>query len=85
MRIEISVQGPLLDELSEQFFWEQERGRPSLDLPPGTALHMVARVKGLAITIWSDEHPPPIFTLASKGMTQAFRLMIAQGYPEHTA
>ncbi len=74
MRTEIPVQGSLLDELSRLFFWEEERERPSPILPPGTARHMVARVNGLTIKIWADEHPPPHFHVSFQGRDASFSI-----------
>jgi hypothetical protein len=74
LRTEIPVQDALLESLSEQFYWVEFGDRPVREEPTGLAYNMVARVNGLAIKIWADEHPPPHFHVAYQGQDASFSI-----------
>lgn len=73
-RTQISVRDELLDNLAEEFFWA-EGGFSNLQLEPGVAYSLVARVSGLSIVIWADEHPPPHFHVKYQGEDASFSIM----------
>ena len=72
-RAEIEIKDELLDQLSEDLFWEQYRDRPPL--PADVAEKIVARVSGLSIRIWADEHPPPHFHVTYQGQDASFSIL----------
>jgi Domain of unknown function (DUF4160) len=69
----IPITGPLLDDLSEQLFWEED-DFSSRYYEPGVAYSIVARVSGLTIMIWADEHPPPHFHVRYQGEDASFSI-----------
>ena len=81
-RVEIEIEKQLLDELSEAFFWEEQRSAlyfdelseaPSERKSPSP--FVVARVDGLSIKIWADEHPPPHFHVTYQGEDASFSIL----------
>jgi Domain of unknown function (DUF4160) len=83
-QVEIHIEDELLDELSERFFWEEFEVHP---LPPGrdsesigSAL-IVARVNGLSIKVWADEHPPPHFHVTYQGEDASFSILDCSRLP----
>ncbi|WP_456638430.1 DUF4160 domain-containing protein [Bradyrhizobium sp. USDA 10063] len=73
-RTDIVVRGSLLDSLSEEFFWE-EGGFSDFQAEPGVAYSLVARVSGLSMVIWADEHPPPHFHVRYQGEDASFSIL----------
>jgi hypothetical protein len=73
------VEGPLLNELSEYFFWEDYRPEPPS--PYGAAYELVARVRGLSIKILADEHPPPHFHVSYQGQHASFSIVDCSRLP----
>jgi hypothetical protein len=72
-KVEIEVTGELLEDLSRGFFWEQYT--PSADKgDKPVARLIVARVNGLKIKIWADEHPPPHFHVSYQGEDASFSI-----------
>lgn len=69
---EIPVEDDLLDKLSEAFFWEEFKGWPRHD--DGGAALIVARVDGLSIVIFANEHPPPHFHVKYQGKEASFSI-----------
>jgi hypothetical protein len=78
-RIEIEITGELLDFLSAGFFWEEYRDHPPR--PAGVAELIVARVNGLSIRIWADEHPPPHFHVIYQGQDASFSILDCSRLP----
>jgi hypothetical protein len=74
-RVEIDIEGDLLDKMSEGFFWEESSERPATPLDPNVAALIVARVNGLKIKIWADEHPPPHFHVNYQGEDASFSIL----------
>ena len=75
-RVKIEIKNQLLDELSEGFFWEEQRSAvhvPS-SAEDGSAF-IVARVNGLSIEIRADEHPPPHFHVTYQGEDASFSIL----------
>jgi hypothetical protein len=81
-RVEIDVDGDLLDDLSAAFFWE-EYSEPLAE--PDEALRprafIVARVNGLSIKILADEHPPPHFHVSYQGGNASFSILDCERLP----
>jgi hypothetical protein len=73
-RTMIAVKGKLLESLSEEFFWENG-GFSDFQMEPGVAYSLVARVSGLSVIIWSDEHPPPHFHVRYQGEDASFSII----------
>jgi hypothetical protein len=77
--LEIDISDELLDNLSEQFFWAdyrtRERAGPLSRDEGNYASLIVARVHGLAIKIWADEHPPPHFHVSYQGQEASFSIV----------
>ncbi|WP_083875169.1 DUF4160 domain-containing protein [Afipia broomeae] len=71
-RIEIKIDGELHDDLSEEIFWNDYR--PPSEEFKNAQLHIVARVDGLRIKIWADEHLPPHFHVSYQGEDASFTI-----------
>jgi hypothetical protein len=80
VRTEIKIEDELLDKLSEKFFWLEERSRPR-DEASLVARLIVARVRGLSIKIWADEHPPPHFHVSYQGQDASFSIVDCSRLP----
>ena len=78
-RVEIEIKHRLLDELSEGFFWEEHRSALADESTAGLSeeqnAFIVARVNGLSIKIWADEHPPPHFHVTYQGENASFSIL----------
>jgi hypothetical protein len=88
-RFEFEIKHRLLDELSEGFFWEEQRNALADGLSKETVIvaaipssagdecnvFTVARVRGLSIKIWADEHPPPHFHVTYQGQDASFSIL----------
>jgi hypothetical protein len=83
-RTEISIDGNLLEELSEAFAYEDPKARQDFARAyaeaerRGIIPYMVARVKGLSIKIWADEHPPPHFHVDYQGQGASFSILTCE-------
>ena len=68
-KVEIEIKDKLLDELSEAFFWAEQRS--ALELTGGfsgkLSVFVVARVNGLKVMIRPGEHGVPHFHVAYQG------------------
>jgi len=73
-RVEVDVGDELLDQLSEAFFFE-EGGYARYKGKRGLNYFIVARVSGLAIKMWADEHPPPHFHVSYQGEDASFSIV----------
>jgi Domain of unknown function (DUF4160) len=80
-RIEIEIKDDLLDQLSEDFFREENRDRPHLPSDRRVQYHIVARVDGLSVKIWADEHPPPHFHVSYQGQDASFSILDCSRLP----
>jgi hypothetical protein len=81
-RIEIIIEGELLHKLNETLggrFFSDEYYIPRDDGPSSPALgpmyDTVARVNGLSIRIFADEHPPPHFHVSYQGQEASFSIL----------
>jgi hypothetical protein len=72
---EIEFDEELVDELSELFFWEEFRDRAVSPEDENVAALIVARVDGLYIKMWADEHPPPHFHVSYQGQDASFSIL----------
>lgn len=77
--IEIEVDGALHDQLSEGFYFVEAKDHVAAPADPDVAAYMVARVSGLSIKIWADEHPPPHFHVSYQGQDASFSIWTAAG------
>jgi hypothetical protein len=73
-RVEIEIEQQLIDELSEAFFWEEQRSALYLDElsearseRESPSPFVVARVNGLKVMIRPGEHGVPHFHVAYQG------------------
>jgi hypothetical protein len=73
-RVEIDVDGYLLDDLSAAFFWEEYSEPPSGPDGLRPRAFIVARVNGLSIKILADEHPSPHFHVNYHGDDASFSI-----------
>ncbi len=80
-KTEIDVDDDLLDELSESFFWEEYHDRSTSTDHEGLSRLIVARVDGLSIKIWADEHPPPHFHVSYQGQDASFSILDCSRLP----
>src|SRR5262245_36490260 len=74
-RTEMEVDDELVDQLSESFFWEEFRDRPVSPEDKHVAALIVARVDGLSVKIWADEHPPPHFHVSYQDQDASFSIL----------
>ena len=79
-RVKIKIKGKLLDELSEAFFWEEQRSALQDGLSEGLfeegSAFIVARVHGLSIEIRIHEkHGPPHFHVTYQGEEASFSIL----------
>jgi hypothetical protein len=82
-RVEIEIKNELLNSLSEAIFWQEEAEKPPSVSPDPAAQPLlvensylrICRVKGLAIVVWADEHPPPHFHVKYQGMDASFSIV----------
>jgi hypothetical protein len=74
-KIEIEVDEELVDQLSESFFWEEFRDRPASPEDEHARALIVARVNGLSVKIWADEHPPPHFHVSYQDQDASFSIL----------
>lgn len=70
----VDIDAALADELAESF-----RQGPILEIRDGKAMRMlteetVARIQGLKIEIFANEHPPPHFRVKYQGSTANFTI-----------
>lgn len=79
-KTQIAIDGDLLDSLASDFFWA-EGGFSNLQLDPGLIYSLVARVSGLSIVIWADEHPPPHFHVRYQGQDASFSIVDCERLP----
>jgi hypothetical protein len=84
--VEIPVKGWLLDDLSESFARDDPKAQEELNRayagasmrecePYECEPYMVARVHGLSIKIFADEHPPPHFHVEYQGESASFSIL----------
>jgi Predicted 3'-5' exonuclease related to the exonuclease domain of PolB/Domain of unknown function (DUF4160) len=85
-KVEILVEDRLWEELSEGFYWEERRSEPQRNLKwdDGIAEFIVARVSGLSIKIWADEHPPPHFHVSYQAQDASFSILNCSRLPGTT-
>jgi len=78
--VRIPIEGPLLDDLSEDFasFEKRERYRQQREQGLVLAEWTVARVEGLSIEIRVREHPPPHFHVTYQGEDASFAIITCQ-------
>jgi hypothetical protein len=74
-KIEIEIDGELVNELSEFFFWEKFRSRPVTPEDEHVPALIVARVDGLSVKMWADEHPPPHFHVSYQEQDASFSIL----------
>ena len=80
-RAEIQIDGSLLDGLSEAFAWADPKAREDFARRYDEAAerriipYMVARVDGLKVKIFADEHPPPHFHVEYQGESASFSIL----------
>jgi hypothetical protein len=74
-KIEFDVSEELLDQLSEAFYWEEDRDRVVLPQHKNIDALIVARVHGLSVKIRADEHPPPHFHVSYQGQDASFSIL----------
>jgi len=74
-RVEIDIDGDLLDDLSAAFFWEEYSEPPADSDGLRPRAFIVARVNGLSIKILADEHPPPHFHVNYQGDDASFSIL----------
>jgi 3'-5' exonuclease len=74
-RIEIPIEGDLLERLREAFWREEWANQVITDLEPACDYLVVAKVDGLAIKIWADEHAPPHFHVSYQGEDASFSIL----------
>ena len=76
-RVEIEIKDKLLDELSEAFFWAEQRS--ALELTGGLSgklsVFTVARVNGLKVMIRPGEHRVPHFHVAYQGEEASYSIL----------
>ena len=76
-RVEIEIKDKLLDELSEAFFWAEQRS--ALELTGGLSGKLsaftVARVNGLKVMIRPGEHGVPHFHVAYQGEEASYSIL----------
>lgn len=77
----IPIEGDLLEGLSEKFFWVEGGFSVLHKSEPGVAYSLVARVSGLTIVIWADEHPPPHFHVRYQGQDASFSILDCERLP----
>jgi hypothetical protein len=71
-KIEIKIDGDLLDDLSEAF----AEAESTIDEPLESVSHqLIDRVDGLYVRIWADEHPPPHFHVTYQGEDASFSIL----------
>jgi Domain of unknown function (DUF4160) len=73
--VEIAVDDELHDQLSEAIFWEDYDPQPRSLEHEGVSAFIVARVNGLNVKIWADEHPPPHFHVSYQGQDASFSIL----------
>jgi hypothetical protein len=76
-KVEINIEGELLDRLSAAFYWQEDSERAPDRPSRGNLTPMrfiVARVNGLSIKILADEHPPPHFHVTYQGRDASFSI-----------
>jgi 3'-5' exonuclease len=81
-RIEIPVEDNLLESMSEAFGWLELSWQPVTEpkadeTEAAERCHelIVARVDGLSIKIWADEHPPPHFHVSYQTQDASFSIL----------
>jgi|HubBroStandDraft_2_1064218.scaffolds.fasta_scaffold1076042_1 hypothetical protein len=79
-RVKIKIKGKLLDELSEAFFWEEQRSALQDGLSEGLfeerSAFIVARVHALSIEIrLHEKHGPPHFHVTYQGEEASFSIL----------
>jgi hypothetical protein len=81
-RTEIAIADELVDELSEALFWSEFADRPRTNEDELVSYLIVARVAGLSIKIWADEHPPPHFHVSYQGQDASFSIIDCTRLPD---
>ncbi|WP_162241336.1 DUF4160 domain-containing protein [Methylobacterium sp. Leaf113] len=80
-RIEFPIEGYILDGLNEAFALADPDIREDLDkqykklLSKGIRPRLVARIDGLSVKMWADEHPPPHFHVDFQGNSASFSIV----------
>jgi hypothetical protein len=81
-RVEIEIEQQLIDELSEAFFWEEQRSALYLDElsearseRESPSPFVVARVNGLKVMIRPGEHGVPHFHVAYQGEEASYSIL----------
>lgn len=81
VEIEIEADSVLHDRLSADFYFVEARDHIMAPAVPGRAAYIVARVSGLSVKIWADEHPPPHFHVSYQGQDASFSILDCRRLP----
>jgi len=83
-RIEVPIEGDLLESLSEALWWEEWSNRKTDKGQVGLAEFSVTHVDGLSINIFADEHPVPYFLVSYRSQDASFSILDCARLPGTT-